>query len=216
MNIDWNSVTVDHVREACKLFDSGDIYPKRAARSTFLHLDDRIYPAKFVRGHAYFLATGVKLDPSKDYSGGQETARFFSKLGLRTSSGAASANEDSTSLPNAVRKSVSHSPMSRRRYEPQKQALLELLQERFGTVTCETTFPWLKVPDRSDLDRPLAEIIHALEEMRGYSNFHNTGRMLNCDFVVPHERIIVEYDERIPRRTACLLRRFEGYLRRTQ
>lgn len=32
--------------------------------------------------------------------------------------------------------------------------------------------------------------------MRGHSNFLNTGRGLHCDFVVHHERIIVEYDER--------------------
>lgn len=189
-------MTVDHVREACKLFDTGDICPKRAARSTFLHLDNRIYPAKFVRGHAYFLATGVKLDPNREYSGGQETARFFSKLGLRTSSGDRPENEVSTPLPATIRKSVSHSPMLERKYEPQKQALLEILKERFGTVTCESTFPWLKVPDRSDLDGPLAEILQALEEMRGHSNFLNTGHKLHCDFVVPHERIIVEYDER--------------------
>lgn len=189
-------MTVDHVREACKLFDTGDIYPKRTARSTFLHLDKRIYPAKFVRGHAYFLATGVKLDPNREYSGGQETVRFFSKLGLRTSSGDRPANQVSTPLAPTIRKSASPSSMLKRKYEPQKQALLEILKERFGTVTCESTFPWLKVPDRSDLDGPLAEILQALEEMRGHSNFHNTGRRLHCDFVVPHERIIVEYDER--------------------
>jgi hypothetical protein len=189
-------VTVDHVREACKLFDTGDIFPKRAARSTFLHLDNRIYPAKFVRGHAYFLATGVKLDPNREYSGGQETARFFSKLGLRTSSGDRPENEVSTPLPATIRKSVSHSPMLERKYEPQKQALLEILKERFGTVTCESTLPWLIVPDRSDLDGPLAQILQALEEMRGHSNFLNTGHRLHCDFVVPNERIIVEYDER--------------------
>lgn len=196
MSIDWNFVTVDHVCEACKLYDTGDIHPKRAARSTFLHLDNRIYPAKFVRGHAYFLATGIKLDPNREYSGGQETVRFFSKLGLRTSSGDRPANEVSTPLPTTIRKSVSHSPMLKRKYEPQKQALLEILKERFGTVTCESTFPWLKVPDRNDLDGPLAEILQALEEMRGHSDFLNTGHRLQCDFVVPHERIIVEYDER--------------------
>lgn len=196
LSIDWNFVTVDHVREACELFDTGDICPKRAARSTFLHLDNRIYPAKFVRGHAYFLATGVKLDPSREYSGGLETVRFFSKLGLRTSSGDRPANEVSTPLPTTIRKSVSHSSMLKRKYEPQKQALLEILKERFGTVTCESTFPWLKVPDRNDLDGPLVQILQALEVMRGHSNFLNSGHRLHCDFVVPHERIIVEYDER--------------------
>lgn len=86
--------------------------------------------------------------------------------------------------------------MNGRKYEPQKQALLQLLQKRFGAVTCEATFSWLTVPDRRDLDGSLTAMIQALESLRGFSNFLRTGRLLHCDFVLPNERIIVEYDER--------------------
>jgi hypothetical protein len=46
--------------------------PKRPARNTFLLLNGKTYPAKFIRGLAYRLATGVELDPNVDYSGGTE------------------------------------------------------------------------------------------------------------------------------------------------
>jgi hypothetical protein len=84
MSIDWKQVTVDHVVAACRMFDSGAARPKRPARNTVLILDGRRYPAKFIRGLAYKFATGTELNPSRDYSGGQETVRFFSRLGLTT------------------------------------------------------------------------------------------------------------------------------------
>jgi hypothetical protein len=66
------------------VYDSGAAAPARPARSTFLVLNDRTYPAKFIRGLAYRLATGVELDASRDYAGGLETARFFDGLGFVT------------------------------------------------------------------------------------------------------------------------------------
>ena len=77
MTIDWSRVTLEDVGRACQMYDSGAAQPKRRARSTFLLLDGKTYPAKFIRGLAYRLATGVELDPNVDYSGGMETVRFF-------------------------------------------------------------------------------------------------------------------------------------------
>jgi hypothetical protein len=46
-----------------------------------LLLGDKRYPAKFIRGLAYELATGHKLGYD-DYSGGAETVQFFTALGF--------------------------------------------------------------------------------------------------------------------------------------
>lgn len=194
--IDWSVVTVDHVREACKLFDGGHINPKRVARSTFLRFNNKVYPAKYVRGLAFHLATGIELNPSSEYSGGLETVRFFQKLGLQASNGADLAKVEPARFPVTIPSVASTARMSGRRYEPQKQALFELLKRRFGAVDCEATFPWLKVPPKDAMDGSLAAILNALELSRGFSNFLGAGRRLQCDFVLPNERIIVEYDER--------------------
>jgi hypothetical protein len=77
VSIDWTNVTADHVRQACDLHDAGAAVPKRPAKSTFLVFNGKSYPAKFIRGLAYRIAIGVELDPNKDFSGGDETARFF-------------------------------------------------------------------------------------------------------------------------------------------
>ena len=72
MTPDWSRVTLEDVGRACQMYDSGAARPKRPARSTFLLFNGKIYPAKFIRGLAYRLATGVELDPNVDYSGGTE------------------------------------------------------------------------------------------------------------------------------------------------
>lgn len=81
MSIDWSLVSIDHVRVACEHFDSGAAAPRRSAKTTFLSFQGRKYPAKFIRGSAFRLATGIELS-SEEYSGGEETVRFFSTLGL--------------------------------------------------------------------------------------------------------------------------------------
>ena len=140
MTPDWSRVTLEHVRRACQMYDSGAALPKRPARSTFLLLNGKTYPAKFIRGLAYRLATGVELDPNRDYSGGEETARFFQGLGLATQHGSFHPGSTGGDRP---RPAVSGSPAPpppgqpsasapHARQEPQKEALAALLHRRFG------------------------------------------------------------------------------------
>ena len=198
MTPDWRLVTLEHVRQACALYDSGAAAPKRAAQSTFLVWDGKTYPAKFIRGLAYRLATGTELDPNRDYSGGQETIRFFRGLGLPTQHGPQSGPR-----PEAAVARQSPSPAeatlpapSTRRLEPQKQRLADLLRRRFGTVVTEAEFPWLMVPQPGEMDGTIAGVLHALQAMRGHNDFASFGRSLRCDYFVPGERLIIEYDER--------------------
>jgi hypothetical protein len=194
--IDWIKVTADHVRQACDLYDAGAAKPKRPAKSTFLVLNGKSYPAKFIRGLAYRIATGIELDPSKDFTGGDETARCFANLGLSTSASAVPAAASPPPAPPPPPVPTPVPPTSPRKYEPQKQALFDLLKKRFGTVECEADFSWLVVPKTDELKEPLASIYEALRAMRGFSTFAGAGRSLRCDFYIPSEKLIVEYDER--------------------
>lgn len=202
---DWSRVTLDDVRAACVLYDSGAARPRRPAKSTFLIFEGKTYPAKFIRGLAYRLATGVELDPSQDYSGGTPTARFFDRLGLTTQHESTSAPAPSASrakadppsragtAPLAARPTPS---VRRRGKEPQKVALDALLRQRFHIVEREARFPWLTVPAPGQMDQTLSAIHTALQETRGYGAFARGGASLLCDFFVPAERLIIEYDER--------------------
>lgn len=98
MTPEWALVATEHVQQACELYDSAAVSPKRPAKTTFLTLNGKTYPAKFIRGLAYRLATGIDLDPSRDYSGGLETVRFFENLGLSTRHDATSEPATSTAV----------------------------------------------------------------------------------------------------------------------
>jgi hypothetical protein len=197
---------LEHVRRACEMYDSGAAQPKRPAQSTFLLLNGKTYPAKFIRGLAYRLATGTELDPSRDYSGGQETVRFFQGLGLATQHGPSSspaapaatapATPPSPAQPVPPPPGQPSSPAPQRCQEPQKEALAELLHRRVGAVEREAKFPWLTVPPPDQMDGTISAIYHALLGMRGYSTFASFGKSLACDFFVPAERLVIEYDER--------------------
>jgi len=206
MTPNWSRVTLEDVRRACQMYDSGAVRPRRPARNTFLLLNGKTYPAKFIRGLAYRLATGVELDPNVDYSGGMETARFVQGLGLATQHGSASI----PAAPAVIAKAAPPSPAQpvlppqgqpsssapQRRQEPQKEALAALLHLRFGAVEREAKFPWLTVPPSDQMDGMILAIYAALQAMRGYSTFASSGKPLHCDFFVPAERLVIEYDER--------------------
>ena len=198
MPINWNQVTVTHVQQACDLFDSGKAIPKRSAKNTFLLFNGKTYPGKFIRGLAYQIATGIELDPNRDYSGGDETARFFEGIGLQTSKSGTNAQAGSRPSPSRPLTPIvpSKNHTTERSLEPQKKALLELLKTRFGTVEVEANFSWLVVPCMEEIKEPLRAIHSALQNMRGFSDFAKAGRLLRCDFFIPHEQLIVEYDER--------------------
>src|SRR6266508_1121425 len=153
MTIDWGRVTLEHIQQACELYDSGAAVPTRTARNTFLLLNNKSYPAKFIRGLAYRLATGIKLDPNRDYSGGLETVKFFQGLSLPTqydqSTGPAEPTMAPTPLPTAPDEEPSVLPREHR--EPQKRALAEILRRRYGTIEIEAQFPWLTVPQPNQM-----------------------------------------------------------------
>lgn len=197
MSIDWSVITEAHVRQACEQFDHGIVVPSRPARNTVLVLNGKTYPAKFIRGLAYFLAIGKRLNPSVDYAGGQETVRFFDGLGLTTKYGGSSAGRGGhTELrvdPEACRHAPKSVPEPR---EIQKKSLVELVRRRFSTVHLEAVFTWLVVPPLPLADEPLKTIYDAIKSVRGIADFATPGVPPSCDFYIPSLRLLIEYDER--------------------
>lgn len=198
--IDWSIVNKKHVIEACNLYDAGHHLPSHPARNTFLLFRDKKYPAKFIRGMAYKIATGQKLRPSEDYSGGIETARFLSNLGFeveyrrilfsQTSQKASGAQIHSQVKPVHRKSAIGLNPVS------QKAALEKLLIIRYSQVQTEVKLDWLIVPSTFSMDKVISTIANKLTSYRGYIGFFTPGISLKCDFVIPSNKYIIEYDER--------------------
>jgi hypothetical protein len=192
MALDWSVVTVDHVRQACARYSAGTVAPKRKAQTTFLLFDGRRYPAKFIRGLAYQIATGSTIG-SDQYSGGLETVNFFKRLGLATDHQPGSVKTIGHTAP-GVSPSIPTPRAATAGNQTQKQALKALLERQFGEVQTEVGFEWLFVP--SQMDGLVAEIHEKLRSLRGYDGFATAGRRLCYDFYIPSHRLLVEYDER--------------------
>ncbi|MGB3460260.1 MAG: hypothetical protein WBB08_13430 [Halobacteriota archaeon] len=196
--IDWSKVEEAHVKDACSRYDSGDRRPKVAAKNTFLLLGSKRYPAKFIRGLAYELATGHELG-SGDYSGGAETVRFFEALGFLVEYNR--EVRDVKNKPKSGQKleviSTNTDTKGEKSSSGTKKSIFlqKLLEQRFGCVMTEAKFDWLVVPDYSSRDKVFKEIYDNLKAMRNYSGFSNPGYKLACDFFIPSENLIIEYDE---------------------
>jgi len=198
-HIGWSKVKVTHVKEACSRYGGGDRRPKRAAINTVLLIGDKRYPAKFIRGLAYEIATGHELGPG-DYSGGAETVRFFTALGLSVEyngeviKGKSNHESDQKPVDRTQDRATKEEKSSSGKM--QKIFLQNLLEQRFGCVMTEAKFDWLVVPDYISMDGYLRKIYDNLKAMRKYSGFSNPGYKLACDFFIPTKKLIIEYDER--------------------
>ena len=195
--IDWSKVEEAHVKDACSRYDSGDRRPKVAAKNTFLLLGSKRYPAKFIRGLAYEIATGHKLG-SGDYSGGAETVRFFTALGFSVEYNREVRVEINPKVGRKLEVIITDTATKGKKSSSRTKKSIFLqkrLEQRFGCVMTEAKFDWLVVPDYSSKDDVFKDIYDNLKEMRNYSGFSNPGYKLACDFFIPSENLIIEYDE---------------------
>jgi len=220
MAIDWTPVRKEHLLRACQLYDEGKDRPSHPAQNTFLLVNQRRYPAKYIRGLGYQVATSQRLNPSTDYSGGWETVRYFNRLGFDIEyNGTLYLGEQTLKKENFNRGDRQKRPepitAGRIQKDPQKDALRKLLEIQFGKVIREAKFEWLVVPHQGKMDTRLATIARELASYRGHVNFYSPGQSLSVDYFIPSKKLIIEYDERqhftIPR--AVTLRHYPSDLR---
>ncbi|MCG7853933.1 MAG: hypothetical protein MIO92_15535 [Methanosarcinaceae archaeon] len=80
-SIDFGVVGAAHVKKAMRDINKTGSPDERGAVSTVLHYSREHYPAKYVLGEAYRIATGIPLKPD-DYTGGDTTAKILADLGF--------------------------------------------------------------------------------------------------------------------------------------
>lgn len=193
MSSDWTRIAVAHVLEAIRRYDENPNAYTRSI-STFLVHDGRKYPAKAIRGIAYEICHGRPIG-QRDFQGGQETMRFFRRLGF-------SVEYLNYRQPESIRsQAASHATKVRLVKRDldmvrQKNALQALLQRRFGVVISEKAFDWLRVAGQNQLDERYSRIAEALHEHRGAQEFFKRGTRLIADFFVEALNLVIEYDER--------------------
>ena len=197
MSKHWDNITKEDVIKAIELFDaSHKSYP--APLNTFLICNDKKYPAKHIRGMAYYVANKQEIS-KQEYSGGEETVRFFTRLGFQVEY-----------HKNTIKSKLSHNDAPERRIDikpdrnlhsrelnevSQKNAFQRLLQKHFGHIETEKRFGWLRTPDQNNLPSEYVEIVSALSNYRQHEGFKKSNDPLSCDLVIEKHKLIIEYDE---------------------
>ena len=210
----WNEVTAEDVEKAIQIFDlENPEHPK--SRSTFLIYNGKEYPAKHIRGMAYQVHYGREIS-KESYSGGQETVKFFERLGFKMQYTRRTVNTDPAKTPRSTipkaekttEKKISPQAMTEDTQDrpdrimipikgviEQKNALQLILNRLFdGDIVCEKTFPWMKTP--LEITGPYEQLFDGLSHYRGNTDFAKKNIKLRCDFVCESQKLIVEYDER--------------------
>lgn len=196
MNEKWKNITSDNVKEAIELFENtNENYPE--PRNTFLIYNGKKYPAKHIRGLAYFIANGKEISKS-EYSGGQETVNFFKKLDFTVQYKKQTINKplDKTEIPNKKTEPKKKNKVSKK-LNPvdQKNALQLLFQRHFGVIETEKKFDWLKTPNHDNLPKEYFSISKGLLDYRNQNGFQKSNYQLLCDIVLEDLKLIIEYDE---------------------
>lgn len=218
----WSVITKEDVKKAIELFEQDNpSYPQ--PRSTFLIYNGKKYPAKHIRGMAYKVHNGIDISKN-DYSGGEETARFFENLGFdiqythknidtHTSKNikqpsqnqkvVLKAQNDFSDIKtqniyvddNKMNDDSGQITIPTKEVIEQKNALQLILNKLFdGDIVCEKTYSWMKTP--TEISGEYKQLVSSLSEYRGNTSFAKKNVKLRCDFVCESRKIIVEYDER--------------------
>jgi hypothetical protein len=192
----WENITADDVKKAIELFDrTTENYPE--PRNTFLIYNNNKYPAKHIRGLAYYIANKKEISKSK-YSGGQETANFFKKLGFEVQYKKETLKpiEKSKITSKQTEQDELRKPISKKLdVVSQKNAIQRLLQKHYGHIETEKKFDWLKTPNQENLTKEYSQIVKALSEFRNQNGFKKSNYQLLCDIVLDEHKLIIEYDE---------------------
>lgn len=196
MNEKWKNINADNVKKAIELFEkTNENYPE--PRNTFLIYNGKKYPAKHIRGIAYFIANGKEISKS-EYSGGQETVNFFKKLDFTVQYKKQTIKKslDKTEIPNKETEPKKKKKVSKK-LNPvgQKNALQLLFQRHFGVIETEKKFDWLKTPNHDNLPKEYLTISKKLLEYRNQNGFQKSNYQLLCDIVLEDHKLIIEYDE---------------------
>jgi hypothetical protein len=202
MTSKWAQIEHKHVIEAIRIFEKENPdFPQ--PRNTFLIYNGKHYPAKHIRAMAYKIAFGSEIS-KEDFSGGQETANFFQKLGFEVDYKKNTIEKNvmptkhkvvdlnTTLTERKVKTTTANKKLSA---VTQKNALHILLQKHFGFIEVEKKYDWLKTPDFKNLPKEYISIVKALESYRNRTGFKKSNYKLSCDIVLEEFKILFEYDE---------------------
>jgi hypothetical protein len=191
MIFDERQLTKEHILKAIERYLVER--PKHVpARSAFLLVNGEKLPAKYILRLAFLELTG-QMPTGEQITGGRASVGVLNNLGFNAIYEKPPIRQNRNVIKSARR-----------------EALRQILSNRWGAVEVEYKFDEIKVPNLKERNSIRKELLNILDSIEAQRNIKIKGRKnykLSCDFYLPEVNLIIEFDERqhfTPLRAASL------------
>ena len=186
----------EHILKAIEEVRKTGVPEGRGSKKFLIEFDGNYYPPKYIISLANKYVNGEELSPSK-FSGGTESNDFLRALGFKIVE---------TKLPRKIvqtplkkhKETVSSVVHHDERCPKCKETIRKLLERIYGKVEQNYKFEVGTLLEdflSTSCYGKLKEIYDALQNHRGFREFVKAKTLPNCDFFVPNQSFIVEFNE---------------------
>ena len=185
-----------HIIMAIRQIEIKGLPKGRESRKFSLIFDDKPYPPKYTISLANMFANGEELSPSL-FNGGDETNSFLSSRGFKVVN---KATPKSAAKPITSKKENPAKEWKRHdeRCPDCKKAVGKMLREIYGRAESNYRFEAsanVEGYSGTSFYNGIKKIFSALQNHRGHKVLVRTKNLPRCDFFVPNQGFIVEFDE---------------------
>jgi len=181
------NISRKHILKAIQDIEKLGFPTSRTSKKFVLEYEGKFYPPKYLISLANKHANGKKIRPTA-FNGGTESNEFLRHLGFKVEKKPTSQKP----VPESFKKPHNE------RCPRCKEAVKALLEKIYGKV--ESNYKLHNGVSPEDFRdttyyKTLKEIYQALQIYRGHKKFTNVKTLPRCDFFLPDQRFIVEFDE---------------------
>lgn len=201
-------ITRDHIIEAALWINANPENASNVSRKFAVLISGIEYSPKTVIRRAAFLATGMQLSTNM-FSGGKPTNRILQNLGFEVINKQPLLKAPRPPVIKRDRESIPKNIKAERTLEIEgkctgescsqcKVIFLDMLKSVFGEVITQyrPDIPYrLQKYENSSFYAKLLEIYNKIRDRRSNDNFDNGKENLVCDYYLPAQKTIVEFDE---------------------
>ena len=205
------NISRKHILKAIQDIENLGFPTSRTSKKFVLEYEGKFYPPKYLISLANKHATGKELRPTA-FNGGTESNEFLRHLGFKVDKKSTSQKPVPESFKSYTASAKTKKPHNER-CPRCKEAVKSLLEKIYGKV--ESNYKLHNGVSPEDFRdttyyKTLKEIYQALQIYRGHKKFTNVKTLPRCDFFLPDQRFIVEFDES-QHFTTARLKAFEKY-----
>ena len=185
-----------HIIQAINEARNAGVPIGRGSKKYLLKHENDYFPTKYIISLANKYANGIILDRSL-FSGGEESNNFLNNLGFKIIevSSLTTISIKNLKKQNKISSTKIHTGEN---CSECKRVIKELLERIYGKIETNYRFSVGSKPEdfiSNKYHEKLKEIFEFLQSFRGCKEFVKAKNLPHCDYYIPNQGIIIEFDE---------------------